>query len=107
VKRIKVAAPDSDLAKALDKATTTPVLLEKDGEFYSLKHVDANQEDLFVNYETDVAIAMSLVKPITPEELTRRKALSEKILAKREERVITPLTTAELVRQARKKEMHD
>ncbi len=44
--------------------------------------------------------------PISPEELARRQTLVAKILANREERVIAPLTSAELVRQARKEEMH-
>lgn len=42
----------------------------------------------------------------SPEELVRRQVLVAKILAKRKERSIAPLTSAELVRQARKTEMH-
>ncbi len=43
---------------------------------------------------------------VTPSalELGRRKALVARILSKREERVIAPLTTAELVHQAREQE---
>lgn len=44
-------------------------------------------------------------KPIVPHpspgEIARRKALIAEILAKREERRITPMTTADLVRKAR------
>lgn len=44
-------------------------------------------------------------QPPTPEELARRKVLVARILAKRKERVIAPVTSAELVRRARKEEM--
>lgn len=47
--------------------------------------------------------------PFTPpsaEELARRQALVATILAHREERSIAPMTTADLVREARKSEMH-
>ena len=43
-------------------------------------------------------------KPVPQEELARRQALVAQILKKSEERSISPLTTAELVRQARVKE---
>jgi len=43
--------------------------------------------------------------PPTAEELARRKALLARIAAKRKERVIAPMTSAELVREARKEEM--
>jgi excisionase family DNA binding protein len=44
------------------------------------------------------------LQPPTEEELVRRKRLVEQILAKSEERSIAPLTTADLVRQARAQE---
>lgn len=43
-------------------------------------------------------------EPITEEELARRKALVAQILIKRKERVIAPLTTADLVRKVREDE---
>jgi hypothetical protein len=43
----------------------------------------------------------TLFTPPSAEEITRRKALVTRILAKRQERNITPLTSAELVRKAR------
>jgi excisionase family DNA binding protein len=43
-------------------------------------------------------------QPPTEEELARRKRLVEQILSKSEERSIAPLTTADLVRQARAQE---
>ena len=49
----------------------------------------------------------TLLKPVanggppTDEELARRRAIVEHILARRQERVIAPLTAAELVRRAR------
>jgi excisionase family DNA binding protein len=43
-------------------------------------------------------------QPPTEEELAGRKRLVEQILAKSEERRIAPLTTADLVRQARAQE---
>ena len=45
-------------------------------------------------------------EPPSQEELARRQALVAKILQLRERSNIAPLTTAELVRQARKEEMH-
>lgn len=39
--------------------------------------------------------------PVTEEELARRGTLVARILAKRKERVIAPLTTADLVRKVR------
>ncbi len=47
-------------------------------------------------------------RPFSPppkEEIARRQALVATIQAKREERVITPLTAAELVRRSREEEM--
>lgn len=44
------------------------------------------------------------LQPPPPEELERRKRLVAQILAKSKERSIAPLTTADLVRQARAKE---
>jgi hypothetical protein len=43
----------------------------------------------------------TLATPPTPEELARRQALVARIKEARKARVITPLTTADLVRQAR------
>lgn len=42
-----------------------------------------------------------IVGPITPEELDRRQALVTHILKKRKQRVITPLTTNDLIHQVR------
>lgn len=47
-----------------------------------------------------------LLQPVSEAELARRQALVAKILTRREERNIAPLTSADLVREARKKEMH-
>ena len=44
------------------------------------------------------------IEPATEAELARRKALVARILAKRKERVIAPLTTADLVRKVREDE---
>ena len=44
------------------------------------------------------------IGPATEEELARRKALVARILSKRKERVIAPLTTADLVRKVREGE---
>jgi excisionase family DNA binding protein len=44
------------------------------------------------------------LQPPTEEELARRKTLVAQILAKSKDRSIAPLTTADLVRQARAKE---
>ncbi len=46
----------------------------------------------------------TLATPPTPEELARRQALVARIKQARTERVITPLTTADLVHQARQEE---
>ena len=56
----------------------------------------------------DVSIAEErlLFQPVSEAELARRQALVAKILELREQCDISPLSTAELVRQARKKEMH-
>ena len=43
-------------------------------------------------------------QPPTQAELARRQALVAQILAKRKQRVIVPLSTADLVRQARREE---
>src|SRR5262245_26712245 len=43
------------------------------------------------------------VRP-SPEELARRQALVREILEKRQERVISPLTTADLIRKVRQEE---
>ena len=43
---------------------------------------------------------LGLTKP-TPQELLRRQAVAKQILAAREKNVIRPLTTADLVQQAR------
>ncbi len=45
-----------------------------------------------------------LATPPTPEELARRQALVARIKEARKERVISPLTTADLVHQARAEE---
>jgi excisionase family DNA binding protein len=45
-----------------------------------------------------------ILKPIPQEELARRQTLVARILEKSKERSIAPLTTAELVKQARAKE---
>jgi excisionase family DNA binding protein len=52
------------------------------------------------------AVAGSAVTPAPPdpEELARRRALVEEILARRRHRVIAPLTSADLVRKARRAE---
>lgn len=44
------------------------------------------------------------IEPATGKELARRKALVDRILANRKERVIAPLTSAELVRKVREDE---
>lgn len=44
------------------------------------------------------------VEPISKDELTRRKNLVAEIVAKRKERVIAPLTTADLVHKVREDE---
>lgn len=41
------------------------------------------------------------LEAVTQEELARRQALVAQVLTKRKERVITPLTSADLVRKAR------
>lgn len=48
-----------------------------------------------------------IVAPPTPAEIARRGAVVDRILANRAERVISPMTTAELVRRARAEEMGD
>ena len=45
-----------------------------------------------------------LTAPPSAEELARRKALLERILAHRRDVNIAPLTTADLIRQAREEE---
>lgn len=47
---------------------------------------------------------VNVFKPIPQEELARRQTLVDRILEKSKERSIAPLTTAELVRQARAKD---
>ncbi|MGH2367549.1 MAG: hypothetical protein ACRDI2_05065 [Chloroflexota bacterium] len=45
-----------------------------------------------------------LFAPVSEEELARRQTLVKEILANRERRVISPLTTADLVHQVREEE---
>jgi len=47
-KRIKVK-PGSELARLLEEANETPLLLEKDGVFYHL--TVSNQEDIWADYD--------------------------------------------------------
>lgn len=47
---------------------------------------------------------LTIGQPPTPAELARRQALVTQILAKRQQRVIVPLTTADLVRKTRREE---
>ena len=44
------------------------------------------------------------IQPPTRQELARRQALVEQILARRARRVISPLTTTDLIRQVREDE---
>ena len=44
------------------------------------------------------------IQPPTRQELARRQALVEQILARRARRVISPLTTTDLIRQVREEE---
>ena len=39
--------PDSEIARLLEKAGDTPILLEKDGELYRL----AKEDDIWANYD--------------------------------------------------------
>jgi excisionase family DNA binding protein len=52
----------------------------------------------------EVSMENPPLPPPTEEELARRKTLVAQILAKSKDRSIAPLTTADLVRQARAKE---
>lgn len=53
---------------------------------------------------TDMDKERMTVRSPTSEELDRRQTLLAQIIAKRKERVIAPVTTAELVRQVRDQE---
>lgn len=53
--------------------------------------------------------ATTIARPVTPEELARRQDLVAQILEKRKQRVIAPLSSADLVHAARKQDgmIHD
>lgn len=53
--------------------------------------------------EADSLLAELVPRP-SPEELARRQAIAAQILAERDERVIGPLTSADLIHQAREAE---
>ena len=49
-------------------------------------------------------LKQTLTSPPTPEELAGRQAVVARIEEARKERVITPLTTSDLIHQAREEE---
>lgn len=53
------------------------------------------------SHDTTDRVRDALFAPPTPEELKRRQEVVARTLVNRESRVITPLTTADLVAQAR------
>lgn len=53
--------------------------------------------------EADSLLA-ELIQPPSPEAVARRQVIAAQILAERDERVITPLTSADLIHQAREAE---
>jgi excisionase family DNA binding protein len=60
---------------------------------------------LLQRYRTEHGSGEGPFPPPSPRESARRKAVAAKILAHRERLVITPLTTADLVRMARAEEV--
>jgi hypothetical protein len=67
---------------------------------YKHDHVSASQGKVTVTLDTEIPRPFTFPNP-TPEALARRKLLGAIILKNRKHRVITPLTTADLVHMAR------
>ncbi len=48
-------APGSELAGLLDEAAVGPVLLERDGEFFQIRHLDSDPESIWAGYDAEKA----------------------------------------------------
>lgn len=92
------AAPELQRLAEEVQTSRQPRAIQKDGETIAV--VNPPGEEV----STMEKLRAALFTPPSPEELARRQALVKQILAERTTRVITPLTSADLVHQVREEE---
>ncbi len=107
------AAPELQRVAEEVHATMQPRSIQKDGEIIAVimpvastrteQAAETGTSEEVRTMERD-EMRRRLFAPVSPEELARRHALLEQILANRERRNIAPLTSADLVRQVREEE---
>lgn len=107
------AAPELQRVAEEVHASMQPRPIQRDGEIIAvIMPVASTGVDQPVEPDTGEEVSTTkrdemrrrLFAPVPPEELARRQALLKQILANRERRTITPLTSADLVRQVREEE---
>lgn len=95
------------------RASMQPRMLQRDGETIAVvmpvasEHVDeraSTRADKEVDAIARTEARQRLFAPVSEAELAKRQTLVQAILVNRERRVISPLTTADLVHQVREEE---